>query len=265
MARLIDTHCHLDAGEFDPDRAQVLARARAAGVAALLVPAVERANFATVRALAGQQPGIAYTLGIHPLYLERAAPGDVDLLRDAARAAMDDSRFVGIGEIGLDHFVTGLDPQRQLQLFVAQLEIAARLALPVVLHVRRAQDVMLRELRRVRVPGGIAHAFNGSRQQAQAFLDLGFALGFGGAMTFERASRIRALVAELDAGAHVLETDAPDIPPQWIRNGRNSPEELPRIARSFAALRGLELDAALAQTEANALRVLPRMRTALGD
>jgi TatD DNase family protein len=268
----IDTHCHLDAPEFDPDRDAVVARAVAAGVSMQVLPAVERANFDTVRALAHRH-GLAYALGIHPLYVERADDADLDALAQALRAHRDDPRLVAVGEIGLDHFVPGLDRERQQRFYLAQLRLARDAGLPVILHVRRSADPLLAGLRRLGVRGGIAHAFNGSRQQAEAFTALGFALGFGGAMTFERALQIRALAAELPPEALVLETDAPDIPPQWLyrtaaeraagARSRNEPAELPRIAASLAGLRGLPLPAVAALTGANARRVLPRL-AALG-
>ena len=258
---LIDTHCHLDAAEFDADRDATIASCRAGGVAAIVVPAVAVANFPAVRTLAAANQGIGYALGIHPMYVDRAADDDLARLRAAVEAARDDPRLLAIGEIGLDYFVPGLDRERQLRFLAAQLRLAAEFELPVLLHVRRSQDHLLRELRRIRVPGGIAHAFNGSAQQAGAFLDLGFALGFGGAMTFERASRIRALAADLPLESHVLETDSPDMAPAWLAGGaRNSPKELPAIAAVFARLRGISVAAATGATGANALRVLPRLR-----
>ena len=258
---LIDTHCHLDAAEFDADRDATIASCRAAGIAAIVVPAVAAANFAAVRDLARANPGIGYALGIHPMYVERAADGDLERLRAALETARDDPRLVAIGEIGLDYFVPGLDRERQLRFLAAQLRLAAEFELPVLLHVRRSQDHLLRELRRIRVPGGIAHAFNGSAQQAGAFIDLGFALGFGGAMTFDRATRIRALAADLPGEAHVLETDSPDMAPAWLASGaRNSPAELPAIAAVFARLRAVSVSDAISNTAANALRVLPRLR-----
>jgi TatD DNase family protein len=268
-----DTHCHLDAPEFDADRAEVLARARAAGVTQMVLPAVEVANFAAVRALAHAN-GHAYALGIHPLYVDRADDGDLDKLRDALAENHDDPRLVAVGEIGLDHFVPGLDRERQARFYSAQLVLAREFALPVILHVRRSADDLLRQLRRSVVPGGIAHAFNGSEQQAQAFVDLGFRLGFGGALTFERALQIRRLAQTLPESAPVLETDAPDIPPQWLyrsaearargERARNEPAELPRIAVTLAALRGWTLEQAAAVTAANAILALPRL-AALGS
>jgi len=261
---LIDTHCHLDAAEFDADRARVLGQARAGGVRWIVMPAVGAENFDIVARMATANPGCAYALGIHPMYVGRARDDDLERLRRLLAVRIEDPRLVAVGEIGLDFFVDGLERERQERFFAEQLALAREFELPVLLHVRRAQDTVLKHLRRVRPPSGIAHAFNGSVQQAQGFLDLDFALGFGGAMTFERARQIRRLVVELPAHAHVLETDAPDIPPAWLERGRNSPAELPRIAECFAGLRGLSLEEACAQTARNALRVMPRLDALAG-
>jgi TatD DNase family protein len=266
MPAWIDTHCHLDAREFDADRAAVVERARAAGVVRLVLPAVEVANFDAVRELAHAHDG-AYALGIHPLYVERAADADLERLQQALQAYRSDPRLVAVGEIGLDHFVPGLDRVRQERFYLAQLVLARDAGLPVILHVRRSADALLKGLRRVAVPGGIAHAFNGSAVQAALFVSLGFRLGFGGAMTRERALQIRRLAATLPEQALVLETDAPDIPPQWLyRNAaqrhaapqaRNEPAELPRIAGTLAALRGWTLQHTAELTSANARQALP--------
>jgi TatD DNase family protein len=256
---LIDTHCHLDAREFDADRPTVLDAARAAGVRMIIVPAVEVGNLDAVRELSRAHAGCVYALGIHPIYVDRADDQDLARLEAALEAHRHDPALVAVGEIGLDFFVPGLDRARQERFLAAQLAMARRFELPVILHVRRSQDIVLKHLRRARVSGGIAHAFNGSLQQAQAFVALGFALGFGGAMTFERALRIRALVRDLPREAHVLETDSPDIAPSWVHPGRNDPSQLAGIAEVFAQLRGLPVDQAVAQTAANALRVLPRL------
>ena len=261
-----DSHCHLDAPEFDADRGAVVARAAAAGVTQIVLPAVEVANFETVRGLAHSH-GLAYALGIHPLYVERAQDGDLQRLREALRAQRTDPHLVAVGEIGLDHFVPGLDRARQEHFYAEQLKLAAEFELPVILHVRRSADSLLKHLRRIPVRGGIAHAFNGSEQQAMAFVERGFKLGFGGAMTFERALQIRRLAQSLPIEALVLETDAPDIPPHWLYRSapqraagevaRNEPAELPRIAATLAELRGLSLAALAEATSANARMALP--------
>ena len=262
----IDSHCHLDAPEFDTDRAAVVARAQQAGVTQIVLPAVMVQNFDSVRELAHAH-GFVYALGIHPLYVDRAQDGDLYTLREALAECRDDPRLVAVGEIGLDHFVPGLDRSRQAHFYVEQLELAREFDLPVILHVRRSADTLLKHLRQTRVRGGIAHAFNGSEQQALAFVELGFKLGFGGAMTFERALQIRRLAQTLPLEAIVLETDAPDIPPHWIYRSaeqraagevaRNEPGELPRIAATLAELRGLSIEVVAAATAANARSALP--------
>ncbi len=252
---MIDTHCHLDAAEFDGDRREVHAAALAAGVTKLVVPAVTVAGFGKTQQTVAQYSGCAAAYGIHPLYVMQAAEGDLATLR----RWLADETPVAVGEIGLDHYVTDSDPLRQEFFFVEQLKLAREFDLPVVLHVRRAVDPVLKQLRRFRVRGGIAHAFNGSRQQAEAFIQLGFVLGFGGAMTYSGSTRIRALAAELPLESIVLETDAPDIPPAWLNGGRNAPSELPTIADVLADLRGITRPAVVAATTANARRVLPRI------
>ncbi|HUW36473.1 MAG TPA: TatD family hydrolase [Rhodocyclaceae bacterium] len=253
---LIDTHCHLDAAEFDADRDAVAAAALAAGVNLMVIPAVERANFGAVAALCRKFSGCAPAFGIHPLFVDRASEPDLDALRQALR----DYPAVAVGEIGLDFFVPGRDEARQTAFFAAQLRIARDFGLPVLLHLRRAIDTVLRELRRLPVAGGIAHAFNGSRVQAEEFIKLGFKLGFGGAMTHPRATRIRTLAAELPLSSIVLETDAPDIPPAWLNGARNAPGELPKIAETLAELRGITPAEVAAATSANARAVLPRLQ-----
>jgi TatD DNase family protein len=268
----IDSHCHLDAPEFDADRASVIARARAAGVSMQVLSAVGVENFETVRRLA-HESGLGYALGIHPLCVDRAADDDLDRLAQALQDQRDDPRLLAVGEIGLDHFVPGLDLARQERFYAAQLKLARDHALPVVLHVRRSADGLLKQLRRIEVAGGIVHAFNGSDVQARQFAERGFRLGFGGAMTFERALRIRHLAASVPDSVPVLETDAPDIPPQWLYvkaaerearpPARNEPSQLPRIASTLATLRGWTLDEAARHTCDNTLAALPRLRELL--
>lgn len=266
----IDSHCHLDAPEFDVDRHAVAQRATAAGVTRLVLPAVSVSNFDAVCALAHQY-GFAYGLGIHPLYVHKASDGDLEVLQEALQKHRNDPHLVAVGEIGLDHFVPGLDRTRQMHFYLAQLKLARAAGLPVILHVRRSADALLQGLRRIDVAGGIAHAFNGSAQQAQQFVDRGFKLGFGGALTFDRALQIRALAKALPPAALVLETDAPDIPPHWLYRtaaqraagagmGRNEPAELPRIAQDLAALRGIGPNELAMLTSANVLAALPRLK-----
>ncbi|MGJ7542902.1 TatD family hydrolase [Variovorax sp. LT1R16] len=273
MAAFIDTHCHLDAPEFGDEMPVVRARAAAAGVALCVIPAVAAFNFETVCSLAHTQ-GDAYALGIHPLFTGDAREGDLATLAAALEANRADPRLVALGEIGLDGFVPGLDWARQEHFFRAQLQLARQHDLPVLIHVRRSVDKVLKHLREVgagRPWRGIAHAFNGSAQQAQACLDLGLKLGFGGTLTFDRALQVRRLAATLPLEAIVMETDAPDIQPHWLYRtreereagapqGRNEPAELPRIAQALAQLRGISMEALAEATTRNALEAMPRLR-----
>ena len=269
----IDTHAHLDAPELAHDVDAVREQARAQGVVHCVLPAVERSNWDSVRLLAHRH-GDSYALGIHPLYTGRAQDEDLELLAHTLQQHRADPRLVAVGEIGLDYFVPGLDAERQQRFYRAQLVLARRFDLPVILHVRRSADQLLKALRQVKVRGGIAHAFNGSLQQAQAFVALGFKLGFGGAVTYDRALQLRRLATELPLGSLVMETDSPDIPPHWLYTtaaeraqgqpqGRNTPAELPRIAQVVADLRGMAV-ADLAQvTTANACAALPGLQKLL--
>ena len=271
----IDTHCHLDAAEFDADRDAVRQNAKSLGVETCVIPAVMASHFDEVRLLAHRHAD-AYALGIHPLYTPQAEDKDLATLDTHLHAHRDDPRLVALGEIGLDGFVPEINtPEafaKQTHFFEAQLQIAQRHQLPVILHVRRSADGLLKGLRQFPVAGGIAHAFNGSLQQAKLFIEMGFKLGFGGAMTYDRATKLRALATELPLSALVLETDAPDIPPHWIyttaedrekgkAQGRNSPAELPRIASVLAELRGISLGELAAATSANARQALPRLQS----
>lgn len=268
----IDTHCHLDAPEFGGDAAGVVARARAAGVRQIVVPAVEAANFDLVRGLAHTHR-LAYALGIHPLCVGRAVEADIERLAQALAAQLGDPRLVAVGEIGLDHFVPDsvADRARQEHFYAAQLRLARQFDLPVILHVRRSADTLLKHLRRTPVRGGIAHAFNGSEQQASSFIALGFKLGFGGAMTFDRALQLRRLAQSVPQRAIVLETDAPDIPPQWLYRTAaeraaepgialpNEPAQLPRIADTLSVLWGVGRAVVAEVTSANAIAALPKL------
>jgi TatD DNase family protein len=271
----IDTHCHLDAAEFDADRDAVRQNANSLGVEKCVIPAVMVSHFDEVRLLAHRHAD-AYALGIHPLYTPQAKDTDLATLDTQLHAHREDPRLVAVGEIGLDGFVPEINtPEafaKQTHFFEAQLQLAQRHQLPVILHVRRSADGLLKGLRQFPVAGGIAHAFNGSLQQAKMFIEMGFKLGFGGAMTYDRATKLRALAIELPLSALVLETDAPDIPPHWMyttaedrekgkAQGRNSPAELPRIASVLAELRGISLEELAAATSANARQALPRLQS----
>ena len=251
---LIDSHCHLDAPEFDQDRDAVVQRAQAAGVSRWVVPAVNADSFAATLAMRAY-PGAALAFGLHPVFLNVHQEAHLAVLADW----LAQHEPVAIGETGLDFFVPGLDAARQVFFFEAQLKLARDLDLPVIVHIRRSQDQVLKYLRKWQVRGGIAHAFNGSEQQAEAFIKLGFKLGFGGAMTYSGSHRIRRLAAHLPLEALVLETDAPDIPPTWLDKQRNEPAEMLKFAEVLAELRGSTVAAITAATVANTLAALPRL------
>ena len=260
----IDTHCHLDAHEFGDRALALAAQAQARGVGMVVIPAVDRANFPLVRELAHQAPNASYALGIHPIYVPHAVEDDLAALRTAVGDAMADPRFVAIGEIGLDFFIPMLcEPdmrEKQVYFLREQLKIARDFELPVLCHVRKSQDQVLKQVRQIGPAGGIAHAFNGSFQQAQAYIDAGFKLGFGGNLTFTRALQIRRLAAELPISSIVVETDAPDIAPSWVHPGVNTPAEVAGIGEALAALRGDAADCVARSTTENAFNVMPRLR-----
>ncbi|MDW5416719.1 TatD family hydrolase [Iodobacter sp. CM08] len=248
----IDTHCHLDAPEFAADRDEVVAAARRVGVGQIVVPAVSEATFADALTMRDRY-GCFPAFGLHPIYT--AVHQDAHLL--TLQHYLQQHQPVAVGEIGLDFYLPSLDSNRQVEIFEAQLKLARDFDLPVLLHLRRAQDQVLKYLRKWRVKGGIAHAFNGSVQQADVFISLGFKLGFGGAMTYSGSQRIRKLARDLPLEALVMETDAPDIPPAWLDHQRNQPAELVKMAEVLAELRGISLAELAAATSANARAILP--------
>ena len=255
--QLVDTHCHLDVADFSDDYRQVIVRAAAAGVADLVVPAVDRAGWVRLLALCAEIPGCHAALGLHPLYLHHHRPADLDELA----ALLAGQPVCAVGEIGLDFWEpVGEGERRQQQdLFVAQVLLAERFGLPILVHARKAHDQVLAILRRLRFSrGGIAHAFNGSRQQAEQYRELGFMIGICGTITYPRAARVRSVATTLPLEALVLETDAPDIPPAGHHRQRNSPEYLPEILAALAALRP-ESIIKIAQVTSHSARTLLRL------
>jgi len=247
---LIDSHCHLDAAVFDGQRDQIVAEAQAAGVTRIVVPTVARSNFDTCEAMR-QRYGCLLAFGLHPLFIEQHLDDHLAELESRLAHAQP----VAVGEIGLDAWQGG-DLARQEALFIEQLKLARKYHLPVILHQRQALDRVLKYLRRYPVVGGIAHAFNGSAQQAAEFIGLGFKLGFGGAMTYSGSTRIRRLATTLPLSALVLETDAPDMCPEWAQDRPNQPANIARIARVLAELRGLSFTTVAQQTTNNTRQIL---------
>ena len=246
-----DSHCHLDVAEFDADRATVLRRARQAGVSGQLVPAIDRAHWPGLARLVASEGDLYPAYGLHPMFLGADSETDLAALPDF----LDRHPAAAIGECGLDHFVEGLDHELQLRVFRGQLRIARERDLPLVIHARRAVDAVIAELRRIGGLRGVIHSFSGSPEQAAQLYRLGFCLGLGGPVTYERAQRLRRLVSEMPIEHLLLETDAPDQPPSWRRGQRNEPGELPRIGACIAALRDMAPSALGEATAANARRL----------
>ena len=248
---LVDSHCHLDVGEFDADRAAVVDRARTCGVALQIVPAISMAGWPKLREVCASFDGLHAAYGLHPMYLDQHE----DAHLDALAGWIERERPIAIGECGLDYFVDGLDRERQQQFFDGQLRLAAEYGLPVIVHARRAVDAVVASLRRFPGVRGVVHSFSGSPEQAQQLWDLGFLIGLGGPITYERASRLRKLATGMPMEFLLLETDAPDQPDAWHRGKRNEPARLRRVLETVAGLRGEARDVIAAATTANARRL----------
>ena len=257
----IDTHCHLDAPEFSGHERQIAAEAAKAGVCHIVIPSIDRPGFASVTELAHACPNCSCALGIHPIYVAGSDESDLRILDETLQKNLADPHLVAIGEIGLDFYLPELTrpPLREKQefFFVEQLKMAKKHGLPVLLHTRR--DTVLKYLRRHDIHSGIAHAFSGSLQQAQAFIEQGFKLSFCGTATHERARQLRQLVATLPIDTIVVETDSPDLPPAWKNRKENSPLELPRIGEALAALRGIPTGELAQHTRQNAIKAIPKL------
>jgi TatD DNase family protein len=247
----VDSHCHLDAAEFDADRDAVIARAEAAGVTVQIVPAIALSGFAKLRALCASRAGLYPAYGLHPMYLHEHRPQHLDELRDW----LERERPVAVGECGLDFFVEGLDADTQRLYFTRQLALAREFDLPVILHARRALDEVTAQIRRVGGLRGVVHSFSGSEEQARQLWKLGFSIGLGGPLTYERARRLRALAAQMPIEFLLLETDAPDQPLSAHRGERNEPARLAEVLDTVAELRGESRDDVAAATSRNAERL----------
>ena len=249
---LFDTHCHLDIEDFDPDRDQVISDALSNGVKYVLIPAIAKSNFSAVQMLCRTHVGFYSALGLHPVFIHQHHDEHLDDLS----GAISKERPIAVGEIGLDFAIKTLDKTRQISFFTAQLDIAAEHQLPVILHARKSHDEILKLLKSRGIIGGICHAFNGDLNQAQRYLDMGFKLGFGGMLTYERSTKLHKLAKALPNEAFVLETDAPDLTGAEHQYSRNSPAYLPEVARSLAKIKDMSLDEIAAITTANAMQVL---------
>ncbi|MEW9623468.1 TatD family hydrolase [Rhodanobacter geophilus] len=249
---LADSHAHLDDHAFDADRTEVLQRARDAGIEQLVIPAVDAASWARIRELCSTHPRSLFpAYGLHPLYLHQHAPGDVDALLSWCGA----NAAVAIGEIGLDFHLGELDPALQRDYFARQLAVARALDLPVIVHARQALEEVILTLRRHAGVRGVVHSFSGSEEQARRLWQLGFLIGIGGPVTYERAQRLRRIVAHMPLEFLLLESDAPDQPDAGHRGQRNEPARVAEVLRCVAALRGKPEHAVAAATAANTRRL----------
>ena len=252
--QLIDTHCHLDFPIFDPDREVLLAQWRQLGVGEYIIPAVGEENWTRVMALADRHPGIRYGLGIHPWYVGAQTEGV--LARLERLLASRPKGLVAIGECGLD-LRSHVPQEGQLELFEAQIRLAMSYELPLIVHSVRANDTVAKTLRRLKpARGGVIHAFGGSLQQANAFWQLGFRLGIGGVISYERANKTREAIRDMPLEALLLETDSPDMPLQG-QEGPNTPASLPLIAQLLAELRGESLEDVISVLHESALQTFP--------
>lgn len=254
--KIIDTHCHLDFTTFDDDRDQVIERAQHSGVADIVIPAVQQQTWSSTIKTCHNYSNCHLALGLHPIFIEQHQPDHLTALDDAIKHYQP----IAVGEVGLDYYLSELSTdelkQKQLLFFSKQLIIAKRHQLPVIIHNRKAHDQCISLLKQHPVAGGIIHAFNGSLQQAHAYIELGFALGFGGMVTYPRSRKLRSLVTELPLESIVLETDAPDMSPAKHHGARNSPEYLPEILTMVAELRGQNAEQIATSTSENAKRIL---------
>jgi TatD DNase family protein len=249
--KLFDSHCHLDVDAFDPDRDAVIERARKAGVHHLLVPAIDAAHWPGIRDLCAGEPGMVPAYGLHPLLLDEHRPEHLDQLAQW----LADQPHAAIGECGLDYYVDGLDADTQRHYFQAQLDLARQFDRPLVVHARRAVEEVTLALRRTGGLRGVVHSYAGSEEQARQLFELGFCLGFGGPVTYDRARRIRRVVASMPIEFLLLETDAPDQPNACHRGERNEPARMVEVLKTIAALRNTSEEAIAEATTANAIRV----------
>lgn len=249
---IIDTHCHLDVAGFDLDRNGVIERCHAVGISKIIIPAIESKRWENLLDICQSSQGLYPALGLHPVFINQHNNDDINKLENL----LDKTSPVAIGEIGLDFYLKDLDKNKQLELFEQQLLIAKNHKLPVILHVRKAHDQVLKLLRKIKVKGGFCHAFNGSLQQAEKYIELGFKLGFGGTLTYKNSTKIHKLAKELPLDSIVLETDAPDMAVESHRGERNSPEYIVEALTALANLRNESVEFIATQTTKNANDVM---------
>jgi len=248
VLELTDSHAHIDDASFASDRDAMFQRARDAGIRHIVVPAIDRTSWPRIASLAADQTCVLPAYGMHPIYLDEHRPEHLDELSAWLKA----HRAVAVGEIGLDYFLPELDVEQQRFYFQQQLQIAREFDLPVIVHARRAMDEVTSTMRRMGGLRGVVHSFSGSQQQAERLWELGFYLGIGGPVTYERAQRLRHIVATMPVERLLLETDAPDQPGACHRGERNEPSNMVEVLHVIAELRGVSPEAIAEATTRNA-------------
>ncbi len=248
---LIDSHSHFDVAAFDADRDAALARAREAGVSRQIIPGIALDGFEKLRDLCAKDAGLHAAYGLHPLFLAQHAPEHLDELQ----TWVERERPIAIGECGLDFYVEGLDVDTQRRYLERQLAMAREHELPVILHARRAFDDVTAAIRRVGRLRGVVHSFSGSQEQAQQLWKLGFHIGIGGPVTYERAHRLRGIVRDMPIEFLLLETDSPDQPLCGHQGHRNEPAMLVEVCRTVAQLRNTDADEIARATTRNCERL----------
>jgi len=249
--QLVDTHTHLDDSRFDADRESVIARARECGISHLVVPAVTTGSWERIATLCREYPELRPAYGLHPMFMAGHREGDITELA----GWLEREPAVAVGECGLDFYIPDPDRDAQQALFEAQLELADRFRLPVIVHARKSVEQVLNTLRRFPRVEGVLHSFSGSRQQAERLIDLGFRFGFGGPVTYSNAHRLQALVKWMPLEVMLLETDSPDQPDATHQRQRNEPAYLPLIVQAICRLKDITPELLAARTSANARRL----------
>lgn len=247
MIQLIDSHIHLDDARFDFDRKALIQMAQMAGVEGFIVPAVSVNRFPAVLKVAQEHPEVAYTLGLHPYYINQHSATDLEFLAESLQG----SGAIGVGECGLDYFLKDLDRDKQQLVFEAQVILAKHMNLPLVLHVRGAVDDVFATLKKHGHYRAVMHSFNGSIEQARQIMAKGIFLGFGPAVCNPQAKKLKELIESVPVEAMMLETDAPDQPFYDRAGKRNLPIDLTRVNHEIARIKGIEPDELAAQTTAN--------------
>jgi len=249
--QLIDTHCHLDVAEFSVDLSEVIQRARTVGVSEMIVPAIDQAHWQHLKEIVDAHPSLYPAYGLHPMFMPSHRKEHLEQLE----LWLYEHRAVAVGECGLDFYIPEYDQSAQVEYFEAQLDIARNHQLPVIIHCRKAMDQVIHSLRKIRPASGVLHSFNGSLQQAEQCMDLGFLFGIGGPITYERAKKFRALVAQLPEDSLLLETDAPDQPVHGYQGQRNEPARILQVLRAIAEVRKETPEAVASYTTNNARRL----------